>query len=108
MTMGDVETIRVDADTSGRTGAIKAAIKQAIFWSYLVCAEAVSHLWFGGSWIIDLIILIFLFIFALSRIEKFSGSTVCMTRDELRMWVAAGMPSDVKEWRARQKLVDAA
>jgi hypothetical protein len=66
-------------------------------WGYLVVAEAVSHAWFGGSWIIDLMIVIGMF--GLVRTLYHPEENIVMSHSDVRAWVKAGMPDDIMEWR---------
>lgn len=80
--------------------------KQFIIWSYLVLAEGVAHWWFGGSWIIDLMVLISLVGILSLKVLGMTGRGVVMTKDEIRAWVQSGMPDNVVEWRASERAVE--
>lgn len=104
--MAEVKTINVDS--SPREGTIRVAWRHAVIWTYLVGAEGVSHLWFGGSWVIDMMILTGLIAMIFGQVSKFAGTRVSMTPAEIRLWVAAGMPLDVKTWKESRKLHEVA
>lgn len=80
-------------------GTIKLAIRQIITWTCLVAAEGISHVWFGGSWVIDIMVIGIFFLTLYAVVARQSGMSVKMTPDEVRRWVMAGMPGDVKQWR---------
>lgn len=73
--------------------------RQAVVWSFMVASEAAAHLWFGGSWVIDIMILVVLGLLITNYARRGIESLCPMTKPELRLWVAAGMPDDVKAWR---------
>lgn len=103
--MAEVRTINVY--TNGPK-LLTITARQTVIWVYLICAEAVSHLWFGGSWVIDLIVLVGLVMVATNSVMRQTGYSAEMTSAELRLWVAAGTPLDVKEWQAQRKLHEVA
>lgn len=77
-------------------------MRQVIFWSLLVGAVGTSRVWFGGAWIVDIVAFIVVIVAVLALIRKETGFDVKMTKDELRLWTADGMPDDVKSWKARR------
>jgi len=103
--MADVKTIGV---STKQTGVVTMFFRHVVIWGFLVGAEAGSHLWFGGSWVIDMMILTALVLFVINMATKKSGMAVEMTPAEIRLWVAAGMPNDIKEWRTNRKLASVA
>ncbi len=104
--MMDVSTIRVDPDPNPST--FRLAIRHTMIWGYLIGAEASSHLLFGGSWVIDVMVLTSTIMWIVGKAFKESGSTVAMSPAEIRRWVTAGMPRDIKHWRELQKISGAA
>lgn len=104
--MADVKIIKVD--TQQGWGTIRVAWHHTVIWTYLVGAEGISHIWFGGSWVIDMMIIAGLFTIGAGQIAKSSGTTVSLTLPEIRLWVAAGMPLDVKAWKDARKLHEVA
>jgi hypothetical protein len=103
------DTIKIDL--SPAPGIFRVALRHAILWSYLVGAEFASHYLFGGSWVIDLMILVIMCAFVTVGIRKEVGLSVKMTKPEIKLWVASGMPGDIKEWhdaRAESGRTDAA
>ena len=103
--MAEVKSISIDTKPPG---TFRIAARHAIIWSYLIGTEAASHLWFGGSWVVDLMIVTMLVLFVIQFAMKSGGYTVSMTKSEIRLWVHAGMPDDVKAWRANRKLTEVA
>ncbi len=103
--MADVKSINI---STKQTGVVVMALRHTVIWTFLVGAEAGSHLWFGGSWVIDMMIITALVLFVINMATKASGMAVEMTPAEIRLWVAAGMPDDIKDWRASRKLTQAA
>lgn len=102
------ETKSINVSTMKPAGNIKLIFRHCMLWGFLVGAEAAAHLLFGGSWVIDIIVLTVVALFVVSQVSKSAGFSVEMTKAELRLWVAAGMPDDIKQWRADQKLAKAA
>jgi hypothetical protein len=99
--MTDVTDIKIDP--IGNPTSLRIFINHAIFWGYLVFAETASHLLIGGSWVIDIMILVSLSLFVAGVISKSVGAMVTMSPDEIRRWVDSGMPRDIKSWRETQK-----
>ncbi len=71
----------------------------AIGWGQLVGVIGLSHWWFGGSWIIDIMALVIMVTTIVNIMKNAGGAVVTMTHAEIRQWVTAGMPDDVNEWR---------
>lgn len=72
-----------------------------LFWGMLVGAIGVSKAWFAGSWVVDLIALFFALMAVVAFGMRSGGTSVWLTRPQLRLWVDAGMPDDVKAWEKR-------
>lgn len=100
--MADANSINISTREDGSN--LKLIGRHAIIWTFLVGAEAASHLLFGGSWVIDMMVIVALIAWCAAQVSKQTGLSVQMTRPELREWVAAGMPSDIKQWRVDRKL----
>lgn len=100
------ETLLISVDEKP-IGIPRFFFRHTIVWSYLVGAEGISHLWFGGSWVVDLMI-VFGMCAIFARWVSRDNLSVKMTRAEVRLWVAAGMPKDIKEWRANRALKEVA
>ena len=103
--MSDVKTIDIYTKPSSTW---RIMLRHIVIWCYLVGAEAVSHIWFGGSWVIDSMVLIGLVALVSGGIMREAGMRVEMTTAEIRLWVAAGMPLDIKQWRVDRKRHEAA
>lgn len=99
--MADVTQIKI---VTKMPGNIALFVRQALIWGYLVGAEAASHLLFGGSWIIDLMVLASLILIVTKHATQTAGMAPSMTKAEIRLWVAAGMPNDIAAWRAGSKV----
>jgi len=98
--MAEVKTITVWTDSQiKRPGTIVGAAKQVVFWGCLVGAEAASHLLFGGSWVVDVIVLAAAMLVVADRIGRLSGFKFDMSQNEIKRWAADGAPLDVKAWR---------
>jgi hypothetical protein len=95
-----VETKTIDVNFK-QWGALRLALHNAIVWGYLVGAEGVSHVWFGGSWVVDAMIIVALISILITTTAKKTGASVRLTPAEIRLWVAAGMPGDIKAWQRR-------
>lgn len=103
--MADVKTISI---STKQPGSLSVILRHAFIWSFLVGAEAASHLLFGGSWVIDVMILTALILLIAHQASNQSGMSVAMTPAEVRLWVAAGMPNDIKSWRLNRNLAESA
>jgi hypothetical protein len=101
--MAEVRTIRVITNEEKPTGMVTQFIRQAMFWSFLVGAEGGSRMWFGGSWVVDVMIVALVITWMITMIVRSTQVEVRMTPSEIRRWVGAGMPLQVKEWRASEK-----
>jgi hypothetical protein len=101
--MAEVKTITVWTDMIKRPGIVSIGARQIVFWSCLVGAEAASHLLFGGSFVIDIIIIAIVAMVSVSQIQKMSGYRFDMTQDEIKRWAADGAPLDILAWRERSK-----
>lgn len=100
--MAEVKTITVWTENqmkAKRPGIIIGTIKQVVFWSCLVGAEAASHLIFGGSWVVDIIVLSAVLLLVADKVSKLGGFKFDMTQDEIKRWAADGAPFDVQAWR---------
>lgn len=76
-----------------------------LFWGSLLGAEWFTRWAFGGSFLVDCIVLIGIIAgLSMLGIAK-SGLSVAMDRRELKRWVDDGMPRDVQAWRASKKAV---
>ncbi|SEG64355.1 hypothetical protein [Bosea lathyri] len=71
------------------------------FWIVIVAAFGFSKQWFGGSWVIDLIVLLLVALTTTSGVRSVLGYTADLTREQITAWVAAGQPADVKAWKER-------
>lgn len=71
----------------------------AIVIAAFVGAIGVSRVWFGGAVVIDLLILMLIGFLCVSIARNVSGEAVTMTPGELRLWVAADMPDNIRDWR---------
>jgi len=71
---------------------------ELVFRALLVCliligGSGISHLYWGGSWIID-IMLVITMLAVTSGVSQHSEREARMTPDQLRNWVLDGMPDD--------------
>jgi len=95
--MADVRTITL---VERAPSLFRTTVRQGIAWGFLVGAAGLSRMWFGGAWIVDMMILVAMVLLVTGAALRESGNSVKMTPDELRRWVDAGMPNDVGRWRA--------
>lgn len=70
------------------------------FWIILIGAIGISRTWLGGSFIVEAIAAVFSVAVLVAMAKHNIGIEVTMTPAELRQWLDAGSPADVKEWRA--------
>jgi hypothetical protein len=101
--MPEVRTIRVITNFDKPTGSVRLFFNQLMFWGFLVGAEGGSRMWFGGSWVIDVMVVTLVIMAAIAMSTKTLQIEAKMTTAEIRRWVAAGMPLDIKEWRRAEK-----
>lgn len=76
-----VEEITVIAKPLGR---IHRLVIITIGLSFLVGTEATAHLLFGGSWVVDLVILVALVTMLMGQAKIYQGGMVGMTKAEIR------------------------
>lgn len=98
--MSNVREIKINTLSSGVK--IPVIAQQVVFWSITLGALLVSERLFGGHWVTDVIALMFSFFWLLAMGNRLTGSTVFLTKPEIKAWVDAGMPDDVKAWKASQ------
>jgi hypothetical protein len=103
MKMAEVRTIRMIANSGKSIGPVRSLWNNVVFWTFLVGAEGISRMWFGGSWVIDVMIVTVVAVWATTTSVRSAQVEVNMTPAEIRRWVAAGMPLEIKEWRASEK-----
>lgn len=72
-----------------------------MFWATLIAAAGTSRLLFGGSWVIDVLILVITLVVVVMLAREMSGYSVDLTNEQIAAWVAAGQPDDIKAWRDR-------
>jgi hypothetical protein len=72
----------------------------ACFWTMLVCSIAVSRVWLGGAFLVEILAAIFSIVMLFKFARQFTGKEVEMSTDEVAAWLRDGAPSDVKEWAA--------
>lgn len=85
-------------------GFIKRTLAHVSLWGILIGAVGLSRVWFGGAFVIDLIVGIFALTYAVTIGQKFSGQNVNMTPEELRDYVADGCPEKAKTWSEGRRL----
>lgn len=95
--MSEVRTIQVV--TTKPTSTPMMIVRQFVLWAYLIGAEAVSHIWFGGSWVVDIMVIVLMFVYGYGKYSTGQGFSVEMTSADIKKWVADGMPPDIKEWK---------
>ncbi len=96
--MSEIVTANIHVETKP-TNRLASVASQAAFWAFLVSAIGVSRIWFGGSFLLELLALIFSMAMLVSVARKYVGREVTMTPEELRRWLIAGAPKNVVEWR---------
>lgn len=94
--MARVEEIKV---VTNSPPAWRGYLRIVILFSLLTAAAAVPRILFGGAWIIDLIILVFLLVILYMWGRTQEGKDVRMSVEELQLWAQDGCPLDIKEWR---------
>lgn len=75
-----------------------------MIFALLTAAAAVPRVLFGGAWIIDFVIVVFLIAILVLAKRASDGQDVVMTKEELKEW--ANDPAstfDIKSWRIRKK-----
>jgi hypothetical protein len=85
------------------TSSVRLFFNQLMFWGFLVGTEGFSRMWFGGSWVVDVMLIVVVIVWGITMSVRATGVEVNMTTAEIRRWVAAGTPRDVKEWRRAEK-----
>lgn len=80
----------------------RKVLNALVFWSIPVAAIGLSKVWFGGSWVIDILVFTLLVMIVIVFVAKQTGTIVEMSRDEARAWFEDGMPRDVKGWKERR------
>lgn len=78
-------------------------VRRTLPWIYLVGSEGISHWWFGGSWVIDLLVLVGLIVILHNMFQESAGAKVNMTVAEIQRWAAHGCPLDIAMWRKSEK-----
>lgn len=94
--MADARVLRV---LTGPAETVRPTIRHIVFWVIIVVAVGLSRVWFGGALVVDFAALMLACLWLFGKITESDGFAVRMTRTEIRDWVAAGMPADVKAWR---------
>lgn len=89
------ETITISQSTTTLPAVI---VRHVLVWGFLIGAAGLSRVWFGGAWIIDLTILFLLIGWLIGVAKRELGKHVEITYEELRQWVLAGQPRDIREW----------
>lgn len=95
--MVDARSITLSTESYG---AFRFALRQTVIWTYLIAAEWGSHYLFGGSWVIDLMVIVMMVMAGILVGIRKTGWSVETTPTELKRWVNAGMPPDFASWRA--------
>lgn len=93
--MSDATVVSV----SNYNTTIKVLINNIIFWSFILISVGGSKLLFGGSWVIDILVLLSAISWFCFTGLKIKGYSVSITKEENAKWVEAGMPDDVKAWK---------
>lgn len=83
-----------------RTNRFVAFLAHASFWVLLVGAIAVSRVWLGGSFLVELFAAVLAIVVLGKAAATWSGKMVTMHVSELEAWFNDGAPADVDEWRA--------
>lgn len=94
--------MKVNVNVTNRTTSnriIVSIITNIITWVPLTSIVALSELWLGGSWVINLVALWIMFLFTFLWTRFLMGYEVHLTKEETRLWVLDGMPDNVKEWK---------
>ena len=73
-------------------------VLQLIFWGLLVGVIGITRDWFGGAWVIDIVAVIMTVATVINIARHWAGKAVTMTKEELKAWVTAGMPSNAQRW----------
>ncbi|WP_050400443.1 hypothetical protein [Bradyrhizobium embrapense] len=73
---------------------------QILFWVLLIGAIAVSRLYLGGSFIVEVLATIFALVVLVHIAKRHSGAEITMSVSEVDAWIRDGAPTDVKEWLA--------
>lgn len=89
--------IHVETKPAGR---LKLVFCQACFWAMLVGSIAVSRVWLGGSFLVEVLATIFSVIALVQIAKRFTGREITMSVRDVDAWISAGSPMDVKEWLA--------
>lgn len=79
----------------------------SLYWAVLLVSLWATKNYLGGSWVIEMIILIVL-VMTLVRlfmqgVDRYRAS---LTKAEVREWVMAGCPEEVQEWHAQRKTTE--
>lgn len=94
--------MKVNVNVTNRTTSnriIVSIITNIITWVPLTSIVALSELWLGGSWVINLVVLWIMFLFTFLWTWFLMDYEVHLTKEETRLWVLDGMPDNVKEWK---------
>jgi len=75
----------------------------AIVWGFCLFTEAVSHLMFSSSWVVDDLVLSVVGTWIVLAVMYGANKTIIMDHEEIRQWVDAGMPDDVRAWRQQRR-----
>ena len=94
--MADARVVRV---LTGSAEPVWPTIRHIVFWVIIVVAVGLSRVWFGGAFIVDFAAFMLACLWLFGKITESDGFAVRMTRTEMRDWVSAGMPEDVKSWQ---------
>jgi hypothetical protein len=98
----NLERITVVADYRGRGKRILDWVLASLSLLFLSGVIAFSRWLFGGSLLLEVLAFV-LFLMIVSSMHKHdAGKSAKMTRTEIKDWVDAGCPENIKEWKAQR------
>ncbi|SEB95898.1 hypothetical protein [Bradyrhizobium erythrophlei] len=92
-------SVEIHVETK-RPNRFLSLLMQAVFWLMLVSSIAISRIWLGGSFLVELLAAIFSIVVLVHLARGYSGAEIRMSVHEVDAWIRDGAPVDVKEWLA--------
>ena len=81
-----------------RHSLASVAVRQALYWGFLVGSIGLSHQWFGGSWVIDIVAFLMAILAFVFLVRQAADLDVRATVADMQAWARQGAPDDIAKW----------
>lgn len=85
-----------------KTSMVRTALAHVIYWTPLVAVISFSEIYLGGSWVINVLVLLVAALWFIAAMSITTGKYVGLSKDQAIRWVGDGAPDDVKAWKDAQ------